>query len=170
VKTLGGWISLMLCTAAWAGPADRQAPAVSTQGAPRGERMQQRMRTMRAVGIAEALDLDTPEALRLDAAMRPFDDRRRPLQKQIHDAMQTLRKAAEGDAQALAQVDGATARVLEARAQMAAIDRDMFATLSQGRTPQQRARLALFLAHFQQEVRSMRPQNFHPGGREDEKD
>jgi hypothetical protein len=132
--------------------------------------MQQRMRTLRALGIAEALDLDTADALRLDAAMRPFDDRRRPLQKQLHDAMQTLRRAAEGEAQALPQVDAATARVLDTRAQMAAIDREMFAALSQSRTPQQRARLALFLAHFQEEVRSLRPQRPRPGGRGDEKD
>jgi hypothetical protein len=79
----------------------------------------------------------------------------------IHESMRTLRRAVDGDLQAQAQVDAATQKILDTRAQLSQLDREMYATLAQGRPPQQKARLALFLAHFREDIRVMRP----PGGR-----
>jgi len=142
-------------------PEARPDPAAREQNR---EAMERRIRTLRAVGLAEALDLDTAEALRIDAVMKPFDERRRPLQAQVFEAMKTLRHAAGGEAATAGQVDDATVRVLDARAQIAQIDREMFAALAQGRSPQQKAKLALFFAHFQEEARGLHALMRGPGG------
>jgi parvulin-like peptidyl-prolyl isomerase len=126
--------------------------------------MEKHMRTLRTVGVAEALDLETADALKVDAQMRSFDERRRPLQKLVHDSMHTLKRAAEGDAQALAQVDSATQKILDTRTQLAQLDREMYVNLAQGRSAQQKARLALFLAHFREEARSMKGMGWHGSG------
>ncbi len=110
------------------------------------ERMERRERLMRVMGLAEELELDTPQALKLDEALRKFDERRRPLLEQVRDSALVLRNAAEGDAAAAGQVDAAAQRAFEARAQLAALDRELFQTLSKDLSPQKKAKLALFLA------------------------
>jgi Spy/CpxP family protein refolding chaperone len=151
--------ALVLLAASAVGAA---GPAAPPGDAPRGELAEKRMRTLRAVGVAEALDLETADALKVDALMRSFDDRRRPLARTMHESMKTLRGAANGDSVSPAQVDDAVNHLVEARAQMAQVDREMFAALAQGRTPQQKAKLALFLAHFGEEARGIQ-QSLHPG-------
>jgi Spy/CpxP family protein refolding chaperone len=146
--------ALVFSTMAFAAPPDE---------GPMQARLERRMRTLRVVGLAEALDLSDAEALRMDAVLRPYDEQRKPLERQVHQAMGTLRKAADGDAQAAAQVDTATQNLLDARSQLAAIDREMFNALAQGKTPQQKAKLALFLAHFQEELRGLRQMLRGPG-------
>jgi len=124
-------------------------------------RMEERARTLRAMGVAEALDLDTAEALKVNAQMKAFDDKRRPLRQQVHESLKVLRQAADGDAASGAQVDDAIQKVVDGRAKLAQVDREMFAAVSQGRSPQARAKLALFLAHFHEEMRGM---HGGPGG------
>ncbi|MCA2981339.1 MAG: hypothetical protein INH37_23960 [Myxococcaceae bacterium] len=47
-------------------------------------------------------------------------------------------------------------RVLEGRAQMAQLDKELFTTLAQGQPPQKKARLALVLAKVGDELRRMK--------------
>ena len=155
-----------LATVAWATPPARPAAEPAEAGKQDREQMEKHMRTLRTVGVAEALDLDTADALKVDSQMRSFDERRRPLQKLIHESMRTLKRAADGDAQALAQVDSVTQKILDTRTQLAQLDREMYVSLAQGRSAQQKARLALFLAHFREEARSMKGMGWHgPGGK-----
>jgi hypothetical protein len=112
----------------------------------RAERQERRHRTMRVLGLAEELELDTAQALRLDETLRKFDERRRPLREQVRESARILRSAAEGDAAAASQVDAAAQRAFDARAQLAALDRELFQALSKDLPPQKKARLALFLA------------------------
>jgi len=119
------------------------------------EKREERRRLMRLMGLAEALDLSTADALRMDEAMRRFDERRRPLREQVSESARILERAAEGDSTAQAQVDQAIQRVFDARAQLANIDREMFNELSRGLGPQQRAKMAMFFARFDRKFKGM---------------
>ena len=126
---------------------DSAAPTAAQQAAHR-QRMEQRMRTMRVVGLAETLNLDEAGALQLDTQMRPFDDRRSPLRELMHSDSKILEQAADGDPTATPQVDAALGRMFENRAKLEQINREMLETLSKGMQPQQKAKLAVFLATF----------------------
>src|SRR5262249_10726446 len=110
------------------------------------------MRLMLVVGIADALSLNETEAIRLADKIKVFEDKRKPLREQMHDSMKVLKAAADGDQAALGRVDQATMTVLDTRAQMAAVDKEMFVAVSKDLTPQKRAQLALFLAKFMHEA------------------
>jgi ATP-dependent Lon protease len=81
--------------------------------------------------------------------MRKFDERRRPLKEQVRESADILERAADGDSSAMSQVDQAAQRAFDARAQLAALDREMFQALSKDLPPQKRAKLALFMARFE---------------------
>jgi hypothetical protein len=118
----------------------------SAEAMERLEREARRDRLARVMGLADELELDTAQALKLDETLRKFDERRRPLMEQVRDSAQALRRAAEGDAAAAKEVDAAAQRAFDARAQLAALDRELFQTLSKDLPPQKKAKLALFLA------------------------
>src|SRR6185295_16432036 len=99
---------------------------------------------VQVVGISETLGLSTQEALKLDDLLRRFDERRRPLRMQVHDSARLLVQASRGDNAALGQVDQATSRILDARIQLATLDREQFQALTKDLNSQQRAKLAIF--------------------------
>ncbi|WP_224369738.1 hypothetical protein [Hyalangium versicolor] len=110
---------------------------------------ERQMRTARVVGLSEALELDTAQALQLAETLRKFDERRRPLRQQVRESAELLQRAARGDTAAMAQVDQAAQKAFDARAQLTALDREMFQALSKDMPPQKRAKLALFMARFE---------------------
>jgi hypothetical protein len=55
--------------------------------------------------------------------------------------------------------------VLDTRAQMAAVDKEMFLTVSKDLTPQKRAQLALFMAKFMHEAQGKMKGFGERGGR-----
>ena len=126
-------------------------PAAGPNGGPRAtpERMEKRMRLARTLGLAEALDLDAPQALKLGETISRFDERRVALHKQLRDAHDVLRRAAQGEKVQATDVDQAIQRGLDARAQLQAVDRETVAAVTQGLTPEKKARAVLFLAKFQ---------------------
>ena len=115
-------------------------------------KMEKRLHTFRTIGLAEALDLDANSALQLDAAMTPFDEKRKALHEQLKASKQILDRAADGDPSAAGQVDQAIQQGFDARAQLEQIDRDMLLTVSKGMAPAQKAKLTMFLAHFKQQM------------------
>ncbi|MFT3710828.1 MAG: hypothetical protein QM817_24655 [Archangium sp.] len=117
------------------------------------ENREQKMRLMYLVAISEALELSDAEALKLSDKLKAIEEKRRPLRQQMGEAMKSLRDASDGDQAALGQVDANVQRVLDGRAQMAAMDKELFAQLSQGLTPQKRAKLALVLARMGHEFK-----------------
>jgi hypothetical protein len=138
-----------------AGPADGQKPDT--------EHMEKRMRLARTLGLAEALDLDTAQALKLGETLARFDDKRKAARKQGVDAREVLRKAAQGDKTVAGDVDGAIGRLLDSRAQLQATDKEMLAAITKDLAPEQKARAALFLGRFRERIeRHMMP--FGPGG------
>ena len=138
----------LLPLAALAAPPDAQQQAE--------QEAERQMRTARIVGLAEALELDSAQALKLDETLRKFDERRRPLRQQVRESAEILERAASGDAGALSQVDQAAQRAFDARAQLTALDREMFQALSKDLPPQKRAKLALFMARFEKRFSKFR--------------
>jgi hypothetical protein len=164
---------MTMSSLAFAAPPAAQPQAQATQsgwGAKgenqelRREEMEKRMRLMMVVGIAENLNLSETDAIRLADKIKVFEDQRKPLREQMHDSMKLLKAAADGDQAALGKVDQATATVFDTRAQLAAVDKQMFLTVSKDLTPQKRAQLAVFLAKFMQHAQGMKHEGGGPEG------
>jgi len=135
------FIPLAGAFAANSGAANRPAPgAVARQ-----------VRMRQVVGLAEALELTEADALRVSQIIQSFQERRRPLQ--VSESAKIIKRAADGDAAAIAQVDTALSQMFAARIQLTQLNQEMFNTLGQGLTPQQRAKMAIYFAKFQVEVR-----------------
>jgi hypothetical protein len=132
-------LTLLPLVALAAPPEDKEA----------AERAEKQTRMMRVLGLAEELELNESQALKMADTMRQFDEKRRPLLEQVRDSAQVLQRAAEGDTSAQSQVDASVQRVFDARTQLTALDRDMYQTLSKDLPPQKRARLAIFMARHE---------------------
>ena len=139
--------------------AEASSPGSPEQAEERWERMAKRMRLARALGLAEALDLDETQATKMNEIMGSFDARRKAPLEQIRASVKVLREAARAsqgakDAKAAPAdgkaVDQAVAAIFDARSQLLGVDREMFQALAKGLTPEKRARMALFLARFRQ--------------------
>ncbi|WP_233595921.1 MULTISPECIES: hypothetical protein [Corallococcus] len=107
---------------------------------------EQRQRLRQVLELADTLELDSAQALKMDETLRRFDERRRPLREQVRESARTLHLASRGDSAALGQVDAAAQKVFDARAQIAALEREMYQALAKDLPPQKRARLAVVLA------------------------
>jgi chromosome condensin MukBEF ATPase and DNA-binding subunit MukB len=151
-------VAALAATSAWA---QNGAPHSGDAGAPSGEQWQKRARLMRTLAIADALELDDAAALKLRDRLARFEEKRSPLHIQLLEQTVVLRRAAKGDTTAYAQVDGAVQKVLTLRAQLEQMDRELFAELSAGLTPQKKARLALAMARLPQQLREMAQDKGH---------
>jgi hypothetical protein len=145
------------------GPKSGGPPGPDVDDAARAQMMQKRMRVARTIALAEALDLDDAGAMRARDVMARFDERRAPLRTQIMEAVRVLQDAARGDKAAAGQVDQAVKRLRDARAQMQALDGEMFQQLTQGLSPEKKAKAALFLARFQHRAHRMMMHRGHGG-------
>jgi len=117
------------------------------------ERTEKQARMKRVLSLAEELELNEAQALRMADTMRQFDERRAPLLRQVHASAQLLRRAAKGDPSAQSQVDQAVQGVFDARAQLTTLDRELHQALSKDLPPQKRAQLAIFLARHESKVK-----------------
>ena len=142
-------------------PAPPGRPAPDEPEEPRGRRaamredVQKRLRLYRTVELAQALELSDAEALKLSAEMQRFDDRRAPLRATLEDARRTARKAAKGEAAALAGLDPAIAGATRARKQLADLDLEEFQALQKLVPPERRGKLALFLLQYPQRLQKL---------------
>jgi hypothetical protein len=155
-KILVALAILPLAAFAQGGPGGRMGPGRGMEpgvgsGPGRGdpERMEKRMKLARTLGLAEALDLDAAQALKLGDAVAKFDEKRLAAHRQLRDAHDVLRRAATGEKVAAADVDKAIQATLDARAQIQAVDRDTVATITKDLAPDKKARAVLFLEKFQ---------------------
>jgi hypothetical protein len=115
-------------------------------------RMEKRMRLARTLGLAEALDLDPAQALKLGETLNRFDDRRKAIHKQAADARDVLHRAASDEKATAADVDGAIARLVDSRTQLTALDKETLQAITQGLSPDKKARATLFLARFRERI------------------
>jgi len=146
-------------------------PVVALAAPPEGneaaERVEKQTRMMRVLGLAEELELNEAQALKMAETMRQFDEKRRPLLEQVRDSAQVLQKAAQGDTSVQSQVDPSVQRVFDARAQLTALDRDMYQALAKDLPPQKRARLAIFMARHEGKLMKLVRQMEREGHREE---
>jgi hypothetical protein len=138
---------------AGAPPAQGNGAGYGPQGGPGKkfdpQRMEKRMKLARTLGLAEALDLDAPAALKLGDTMAKFDERRAAVHKQLQESGQLLRRAAQGEKVPAADVDQAIQKALDARAQLLTINREMVGAVTKDLSPDKKARAVIFLAKFQ---------------------
>jgi hypothetical protein len=130
------------------------------------EQAEKRMKLARTLGLAEALDLDTADALAMGKTLDAYDARREAARKQMRDAREQLQKLARGDVKGTqADVEQAVQRFFDARGQLLATNREMVAAVSKNLSPEKKARAALFLGRFEQRI-EQRVMHFHggPGG------
>ena len=113
------------------------------------------------VAISEALELKEAESLKLSEKLKGFEARRQPLRLEMFKAMKAVKDASDGDAAALANIDANVATVLDGRAQMAALDKELYASLAQGLTPQKKAKLAMALGQLSREGHGMGKKGRH---------
>ncbi len=158
---------LLLPLVAVAEAPKKDAPPAAGPAQPDQARVEKRMRLARTLGLAEVLDLDTAQALKLGETLARFDDRRKAARNQAMAATDLLRDAAQGNASprpTAADVDGAIVKLLDARAQLQAIDREMLQAITRDLSPEQKARAALFLGRFRQSIeRHMWMRGMGPG-------
>src|SRR5262249_29014121 len=133
-----GWV-----LAANPGGANRPAPGA----------MARQVRLRPGLGLPEALEVAGAAALRMSQVVQMFEERRRPLQEQVSEAAKIIKRASDGDNSAIAQVDMALNQMFAARTQIAQLNHEMFNTLGQGLSSQQRAKMAIYFAKFQIEMR-----------------
>jgi hypothetical protein len=126
----------------------------------RMEKQQRRMQLALTLGLAEALQLDDAAALKVRGQIDKFSPRRMAAAQQMRDSVQVLRRSAKGDQVAATDVDAAITRLLDARAQMQVLDRELVTTITKDLAPEKRARAVLFLAKFHQRMM----QELRPGG------
>ena len=142
------WMVLGMLSLAGAAQAAGPKKADDPAAAERREQMDQRAQMMVTLQLAEALELDDAATLKLRQTVAQWDALRAPLREQRFDLAQVLRRAAKGDTTAYGQVDQAIQKIIDLRAQMHQIDQKLFQQLSQGLTPQKKAKLALAIARM----------------------
>ena len=110
------------------------------------------MRLARALGLAEALDLEPAQVAKMDEVLKGFDARRKPVLERLRADALALRGAAADPKATAKQVDDLVARIFTARGQMMAIDQEMYVALGKDLSPEKRARMALFFAKFRERM------------------
>jgi hypothetical protein len=147
------------------GPGSGRGPGrgPGAAGAADAQGMQKRARLALTLGLATALDLDDAQALRLSDTIGKFSERRRAVHEQVRDARQTLRKAAQGEKVAAADVDQAIAKTLDGRAQVQALDRELVTAVTKDLSPEKKARAVLFLSRFERRFGRGGPGMHGPG-------
>jgi hypothetical protein len=133
----------------------RPEPMEKVQRKEGRERVEKRIRLMRLVEIADRLELDDRQAMKINETLQQFDERKRTAHEEMKASRQALKRAAEGEATASKEIDVALDRVLDGRKRMLDLDQDLYRTLSRDLTPKQRARLAIFLLEFQHKMHRM---------------
>ena len=149
------WMVLGMLSLAGAAQAAAPKKADDPAAADRREQFDQRAQMMATLQIAEALELDDAATLKLRQTIAQWDAQRVPLRQQMFELAQVLRRAAKGDTTAYGQVDQSIQKIIDLRAQMHQIDQKMFQQLSQGLTPQKKAKLALAIARMPGTMRGM---------------
>lgn len=138
---------MVLATVAMAAPPMERGPGRRGAGGPEmREQHEARAQARLLSAVAEALEVSEADAGRLLEGAKGIQQKRQAVREEMFVAMRQVKAAADGDAAALAQVETNMRKLLDGRAQMAALDRDFVLALTRGQAPQKQARLALTLA------------------------
>ncbi|HZR80985.1 MAG TPA: hypothetical protein VFD92_07800 [Candidatus Binatia bacterium] len=153
-------------------PAQATAPAATPragtlEGSPpsrRGEAAGLRERFVRrgggrillALRIAEALDLDEQQTIRVATQLRAIQDRRRALVDERNDLETRLASELAKPSPDRARLESLTADVAERDRNLALLPEEAFDEIAKGLTPEQRAKLVLLRSKLKAQVQSER--------------
>jgi Spy/CpxP family protein refolding chaperone len=118
-------------------------------------RIEHRIHLMRLVELSDSLGLADDKAMKIEKIMVQFDERRAKLRDSTQEARKTLKRAADGDQAAQAQIDQAVDQLINTRRAMVDIDRDTYQAISKELTPAQRAKFVLFIGEFRHRMESV---------------
>jgi len=131
------------------------AQTIAQRKQARWARIEERIKTMRAVALANRLGLDSATALKLNALMQTYDAKRADLRATLAQAMRTLKTAGRQRSPDQQAVDDAVEAVLDTQSKIAALQEQEARELMAGLTPRQKARLVLFFRDFPREIRRL---------------
>ena len=134
------------------GPSPDPAPGPRGMNPEAANRMQKRMHLALTLGLAETLDLSGAQALKLHEQIEKMAPRRVAVRQRMREAAEALHRSAKGEKVAAGDVDQAVTSLLDARAQLQALDREFVTTVTKDQPPEKRARAVLFLAKFHRRV------------------
>ena len=127
---------------AWRGP-ERGPPELSPE-------MQRQIRARRAVALTTQLDLDEHQAVAKSAVMQQFWEQRVALKERTQALLQEL---AENENAEQARVLSRVTRLKELRLEMVQLSHAEFDALAVDLSPNQQARLVMFLRDFPRQLR-----------------
>jgi len=130
-------------------------PDEAAVGAEMRAKIEHRIRTMRAMVLTEALDLDEPTSKKLFALMDDYDERRRKLTKERRVVMEEVKRAATDPSADHKKVDKLFKRLVDSRMAESRLNLEMAGATKGILSPQQRARLALVLPKFYRRVQKL---------------
>ncbi|HEV8324378.1 MAG TPA: hypothetical protein VG389_22360 [Myxococcota bacterium] len=118
-------------------------------------KIEHRIKTMRAMFLTEALDLDEPTAKRLFAVLDKHDVKRKGLLIEREKLVRDLRAAGAKVPASDAEVDALIDKILKNRLAEEALNAAVLADVRPVLSAQQRARLVLALPRFYNKVRKL---------------
>ena len=133
----------------------KHAAARKAAAEARLERVEDRIKTLRALALANRLNLDSATALKLNAIMERYDEQRAGIREQLKAGMQTLVQASHAKTPDADTVDTAVKEVLDAQAKIDDLRAQEAQEMMQGLTPRQKARLMRFYRDFPREIRRL---------------
>jgi hypothetical protein len=110
-----------------------------------------RVRMRYVLGLAEALELNEAESLKLAEKLKVLSEKRKPVRIQLGEARRAIKAAAEGDMAAQAQVDVNIQKIFDLQTQMAVLNKEMYQVLAKDLSPQKKARLSIALGQLAKE-------------------
>ena len=130
-------------------------PDEAAMGAEMRAKIEHRIRTMRAMVLTEALDLDEPTSKKLFALMDEYDGRRHKLTAERNGVMEEIKRAAADPSVDHKRVDALFKRLMDTRMAETRLNLEMAGATKGILTPRQRARLALVLPKFYRRVQKL---------------
>ena len=119
------------------------------------ERVEERIRIMRAWRLTEALELEEGVALRLFALLDEFDAQVAPEQARLEENAQQLREMLSSGSGTDAEIAALLTRIMETHLRLENLRVDLIVSSGTFLSPRQQAALMLFLPDFDRQIRDM---------------
>ncbi|MFN7135380.1 MAG: hypothetical protein ACK4N5_25120, partial [Myxococcales bacterium] len=143
MRTVCASLLLLTLLAPSAAIAEAPAPPPAGEGREAKERLHKRVRLMRLVELAERVELDDRQALKVNEILGQYDDKKHAVREQMQAPRQLVQRAAQGDAEAAKGLDAAVDQLIALRKRLLELDHEAWKAASRELTPKQRAKLAV---------------------------
>jgi len=117
------------------------------------QEIRQKIRTMRAIALANQLELDEGKALKVNALLAEFDEKRMQMHESLRGRFLRIKRASEEVSPDSAALDQDLEKLFELQRDMMLLQRQEFDSIAKLLDPRQRAKLVVFLQRFPEQVR-----------------